>query len=165
MKPVGFFILLAGCAPPLQQELLIIDELEVTGVSDFSKLDLEVHLYELIDEEGTERYLGCAGEGSGLEDVDLSDVRFDLEAFFVTSNGTQPLEAEDLTAERFRLVVIEDDEMPCPVEQNATDGPVIDRQDDLVGKSSAIDRGDLRWRVSLSFDDVVRISTATKIDG
>lgn len=143
----------------LPDDTLIIETIEVTGVGGdqvFARnLEVEVHLYART-EMGRE-FLGCAGEVSGLDDVDLPDTTYRPFANFVDRYGDGPLVISELPETVF-FIVTEDDSYRCPAEQSA-DGPdfsgnITERsdQDDLAGISDDVTSTSLRTRTQLDFD-------------
>ncbi|MCB9559795.1 MAG: hypothetical protein H6709_04885 [Kofleriaceae bacterium] len=102
-------------------DLLWVSSIEVTGETDGlgSLLEVEVHLFDA--DSGA--FLGCAGQGQGLEDVDLDDVVYDVFAPLVTPAGRR-LDAADLAGRNLRLEVIEDDQLPCLAPPGPADDPI-----------------------------------------
>src|SRR5689334_8732148 len=70
------FASLAACTGTSDPELEI-NHVEVTGETDFGNLEVEVHVVDA----DTNEWLGCAGQDQGLENVDVSDVGYDVSAF------------------------------------------------------------------------------------
>jgi hypothetical protein len=107
---------------------LEIDQIQVTGETDgISALDVEVHVFDA----DTDEWLGCAGQEQGLEQVDQSDVTYDVSAFPEDGGGFR-LRDSDLFGRNIYFEVIEDDIDPCPAPPNFAGG------DDLIGDSGPI---------------------------
>ncbi len=125
--------LAAGCSSPEPDpDRLWVDRIRVIDESDglFGLLDIEIHLFD----HATGEHLGC----SSLEPVDLADMTYELEAYFV--RGKRRVTPADLSGHDVVIEVIEDDSDPCP------SPPVFNPKDlaadDPVGTSAPI-AGDL----------------------
>ena len=93
-------------APPL---FVGITEIEVFGVTDVQplsdRLEVEVHMFDAV----TQRFLGCSGQDSGLEEVDYSDVAYLVGATFqAPPNGQTDLTIDAVLGRDVYLVVVED---------------------------------------------------------
>jgi hypothetical protein len=122
----------------------MVREIEVTGETDLGALDVEVHLFD----QGTRVHLGCSGRDQGMEVVDVSDVRYSINAEFERPNG-DTLYADDLRGRPLELIVIEDDVNPC------TRPP--DMEDDVVGIRQGLDHATLALGGLQSFDNVIAL--------
>lgn len=127
---------------------LHLAELEVTGETDFGLLEIEVHLFD----QDTRTHLGCAGEEEDLEFVDASDFRYRLEAELIRPGTDDGIHERDLAGRRIELIVIEDDDLPCPVPP----GP----DDDVIGIARDLGAGSFETGASFSFDRVVTMRAA-----
>lgn len=146
----------AAACGGLPEDTLLIERIEVSGVQGdqvfAENLEVEVHVYErTLDGR---RYLGCAGEDTGLEQVDLPNTEYYPEAYFVRRNGSNVLRLSELPDEIF-FVVTEDDSLACPVEQSADaedfTGGTRSNQDDLAGISPDVATAALYERKVLDF--------------
>lgn len=120
-----------------------VTELEVSGETDFGLLEVEVHLFD----QDTRVHLGCAGEEEGLEDVDASDIRHLISAELIRPGTDDGLHESDLAGRRIEMIVIEDDDLPCPVPP----GP----DDDVIGIALDLGVGAFDTGAIFSFDRVV----------
>ena len=159
-------LLVVGCGSPIENGSVIIDELELGAVESDGPLsgglELEIHLYEIGDLG--ERFISCAGAGTGLGDVDRGNSTFrDLSAHFEPSFGRAgTLLISDIDAELLRVRVTEDDEDPCPVEQNSGRGELnITNDDDLISVSDTFTKEQLSEGVELSFGSVPLLRLGT----
>jgi hypothetical protein len=134
---------------------LVFDDLpyataiEITNTTDtggFSDLDVEVHLLDA----ATDAWLGCAGQLSGLEEVDDSDVRYDVLATFVNGTGAM-LGIGDLAGRDVRFHVMEDDTLPCPSSMDLA-------TDDIVGTSAPVAAENIAGTGPMAFGDVVHLA-------
>ncbi len=157
--------LLVGCVSPIERGSIIIDAIDLEGVDDDGplggRLEIEVHLYEIVD--GRERFLSCAGGGSGLSRVDDPNASYrNLSAFFEPRfAGAGSLLLDDIEAEELRVRVIEDDDDPCPREQNTGVGVDLNNDDDPVGTSEVFTKMELSEGVTLSFPSVPLLRMGT----
>lgn len=119
--------LAAGCTGGDGVDRLWLTDIEVTGETDFGALDVEVHLFDAIDHT----HLGCAGQGDGLEDVDQSDVHYQVAALFQDPVDGGEVTPFDIVGRSIEVQVIEDDVAPCP----APPGP----DDDVIGIATGLD--------------------------
>jgi hypothetical protein len=89
-----------------------INEIQVKNLSDgIGSLEIEVHIHEL----GTDRFLGCSGQINGLREVDVSGRFYVVNAKFTLDQSRQRnLTYYDVKDKNIYLVIIEDDEAPCP---------------------------------------------------
>jgi len=133
-----------GCFASNPPELWITD-VQVTGETDFGFLEVEVHLFDA----DTGEFLGCSGQNEGLENVDVSDVDYQVDAHFVDPGGVHRLHPGDLAGRAVEVQVIEDDQDPCPVAPGTLD--------DVIGISDPIDGGAIGPDLPLSFDRVVSL--------
>ena len=132
--------LASGCTGGDGIDRLWITDVEVTGENDFGALEVEVHLFDAVDHT----FLGCAGQGDGLEDVDESDVHYTVSALLRRATDGGELTPFDITGRSIEVQVIEDDVDPCPLPP----GP----DDDVIGIATGLD---LFTGRPASFDDVV----------
>ncbi len=135
----------AACTGGDGRERLGITTIEVTGETDLGALEVEVHLFDAL----TGGHLGCAGQGDGLEDVDHSDVRYQVFGCFrdpVYGNEVAP---SAVVGRAVDVHVIEDDSMPC------LDRPGPD--DDVIGIATGLD---LAAGQTVGFDDVTALRIA-----
>lgn len=119
--------------------------IEVSGETDGpfdSSLEVEIHL-----EDAAGGHIGCAGQNSGLEDVDDNLIRYDVLSTFVDTAGRR-LSFDDLAGRNIELHVMEDDTLPCP---SATDLGT----DDIIGTSAAIPAASLATLPPQSFGNVI----------
>ncbi len=157
--------LFMGCVSPIEPGSIIIDAIDLEGVDSDGplggRLEIEVHLYEIID--GRERFVSCAGGGSGLSRVDDPNASYrNLSAFFeprFAASGSLLL--EDIEAEELRVRVIEDDNDPCPSEQNTGSGVDLSNDDDPIGSSEVFTKMDLSAGVNLSLPRVPLLRMGT----
>lgn len=126
-------------------DALRITDIEVTGETDFGSLEVEVHLFDALDHT----FLGCAGQGEGLEDVDASDVTYAVSAYFRDSDFE--IDPVDLAGRSIEVQVIEDDTDPCP----APPGP----DDDVIGIATGID---FYAGQTVAFEDVTLLRIAVE---
>jgi hypothetical protein len=146
---VSFSALIGGCVGTSDPELEI-DHLEVTGESDgISALDVEVHVFDA----DTGEWLGCAGQEQGLEEVDQSDVAYDVLAYPEDAGGFR-LRDSDLFGRNVYFQVIEDDIDPCPAPPNYDGG------DDLIGESGPLPGDIFSTPAHYSFDRVVDLGVS-----
>jgi len=89
-----------------------INEIEVKNLTDgIGSLEMEVHIHEA----GTDRFLGCSGQLNGLQPVDVSGRRYAVNARFTLDQSRQRnVTYFDIKDKNIYVVVIEDDEFPCP---------------------------------------------------
>ncbi len=119
-------------------------------------LDIEVHLYAVDGDQRT--FLGCSGEQQGLEDVDVQNTDHEVQASFIHVDPSTPITMADLAGKTVSFVVIEDDEFPCPMEQDATIAPPVElTYDDLLGESPPVLAASLGEGGPLAFDDVTAL--------
>lgn len=135
---------LAGCVGDDGPQLRLTT-LGVTGETDFGLLDVEVHLFDATSHQ----HLGCSGQYEGLEDVDASDVTYQVDAWFREPDRDVEVQPSALTGRSIELQVIEDDLARCP----APPGP----DDDVVGISPPLDRSVFDAGQPLAFDNVTAI--------
>lgn len=138
--------LFAGCGGNDPPELWITS-IEITDEEDFSRLDVELHLYDANSDE----FLGCSGKTDGMEDVDASDLEYSIEAAFYDRDDRR-IHPRDLRGRDVIIEVWEDDGLPCPVPATTTDG------DDPVGVSGPLAGDNIAALGALSFDNVVRLT-------
>jgi hypothetical protein len=136
---------LMACGSTDHEPRLFIDELEITGETDFGALDVEVHLFD----EATRAHLGCAGADEGLEQVDASDIRYTLDAFVRSTATGDALTESELFGRSIEVIVIEDDAVPCP----APPGP----DDDVVGLAGQLGLEVFDTAPVLAFEGVVAL--------
>ncbi|MFQ5651776.1 MAG: Ig-like domain-containing protein [bacterium] len=138
-------------------DTIAITEIKVSGIIDGgfngpTRLEVEVHMYE----QGSNRFLGCSGRGSGLRTVDESDVLYTVEAFFQKPvHGTDLLTFGDVIDRVIYLRVIEDDADECPSPANST-------PDDAIGVSAPFDGVDLFTASVMQFDKVSHLRIGRK---
>lgn len=135
---------LAACADD-GLEHLEITTIQVTGEVDFGALEVEVHLFDAVDLT----HLGCAGQDDGLEQVDDSDVRYQLVARFQDPRDGSEVDALDLAGRAIEVQVIEDDTDRCPTPP----GP----DDDVIGIATGLD---FRAGQTVAFDNVTALRIA-----
>lgn len=131
-----------------------ISELQLHGVSDSGLLEIELHLFDT----GSNTFLGCSGPLHGLNGVDYSGLRYSLDAHFVPPGSVsgypvprgQWLTAEDVADKTLRLVVLEEDAVPCPAPPSADEDDVIAEVASLPGASLAAPR-------TMQFGDVTHL--------
>lgn len=128
-------------------DALRITDIEVTGETDFGSLEVEVHLFDALDHT----FLGCAGQGEGLEDVDASDVTYAVSAYFRGPDSDFEIDPLDLAGRSIEVQVIEDDTDPCP----APPGP----DDDVIGIATGID---FYAGQTVAFEDVTLLRIAVE---
>jgi hypothetical protein len=97
-------------------DIVRVTAIEVTNEGDFSLLDMEVHM---IDSDN--QFVACAGN-PGLEDVDASDVHYEVDAPFMAAG--LPVGSIEVGARAVRFAVWEDDNNPCPVAAGSGDDPL-----------------------------------------
>lgn len=131
-----------------------ITEIEVTNETDSGTLlEVEVHLYDA----RSGFFLGCSGEADGLGPVDESDIPYFVTAFFGRApDGAELLTVEELEGRDVFVVVVEDDQDPCPVPTN--DGTLDLVTDDLIGTSPVFRGEDLHVGVGFGFDAVTWVT-------
>lgn len=127
-----------------------ITEIEIANESDSGTLlEVEVHLYDW----QTGLFLGCSGQADGLGQVDESGVTYFPTGFFGRPpDGADLLTVEELIGRDLFVVVVEDDDEPCPVPTN--DGTFDLVTDDHIGTSPVFRGEDLDVGVAFGFDDV-----------
>ncbi len=130
---------------------LVISEIEVTDIDDQGSadnpLEIEMHLFE----QGTGRFLGCAGRSSGLQSVRRSDSLYHVSAYFRTSRS--PVVFSDIAAREVFLAGFEDDLHPCP-DPPRTSGFI---RDDSLGVSQPFSAAVLENEQVLRFGRVVHL--------
>jgi hypothetical protein len=153
-------VLLSMCAAcgdtgftPEDPYYLVITEIELVNVTDVQLLndllEVEVHLYE------GNRFLGCAGQDSGLRDVEQSGMWYPVRAYFQRPpDGDAALTLAELSGRTLHVEVVEDDERPCP-SPAVLQRPGRATGDDLIGISPPFTVGDPTRPQALRFDDVV----------
>jgi hypothetical protein len=134
----------AACFTSERDPVLIVTDIEVTGENDLSLLDVEVHLFD----ESTRAHLGCSGQRQGMEPVDDNDIRYALDAVFVRPDESEIID-RDLIGRPIEMIVIEDDEFPCP----EPPGP----EDDVIGLAAGLDIATFDVGQLLTFDRVTAI--------
>jgi len=117
-------------------DLVKVTSMEVTNTIDHSgALEIEVYVFD----DTTNAFLGCAGSAHGLGPVDVSDVRYAVDAQLVNVSDL-PLRASELGTHPIRFEVWEDDDDPvCPT-------PLNPNGNDLVGKGPA--KTVAQWKVA-----------------
>ena len=133
-------------------ETILIEEIQLRDVRDNSSssdpLEIEIHLFN-----ASTRFLGCAGEKSGMGSVNISGTLYKLDAYLLKS-ALEPIAYEDLAADSVYFEVIENDIDACP---NSNRGSGL-LADDLVGKSLRLAARDLGQRQTFNFGRVDRLS-------
>ncbi len=100
--------------------------------------------------------LGCSGADSGLRDVDEASVRYFVSGYFQRPpDGETELTLDDVVNRDVFLLVIEDDQDPCPLPTNEGSFDLI--ADDLIGESAVFRGEDLADGLVFAFDDVARL--------
>ena len=141
---VGALAVTAACVESDRDPVLIVTDLEVTGENDLSLLDVEVHIFD----QTTRTHLGCSGQDQGMESVDDNDIRYALEAVFVHGDESEVID-RDLLGRSIEMIVIEDDDLPCP----EPPGP----DDDVIGLAPDLDIATFDAGALLAFDRVTAI--------
>ena len=126
-----------------------ITEIGVTNEHEFSRLEIEVHIYDRAD-----NFIACSGQINGLEHVDGSNRLYSVGAFFNKPDGGY-LTYDDLQDKVIYLVVIEDDSLPCPEPGGVGD--------DFVGKTETFRGQDIAGTKVLQFDDVTRLTVTVSL--
>jgi hypothetical protein len=107
-----------------------------------------VHIYEY----GTERFLGCSGDHSGLNYVDEPGILYRVRACFQKpDNHEEALTYEDIQNRMIYLKVIEDDDNACPAQDSIP-------PDDLVGTSPPFPGSSLFPPRTMQFGDVKHLT-------
>lgn len=101
----------------LLDDIVRVTAIQVTNESDFSLLDMEVHMFD-----SANQFVGCAGN-PGLEGVDASNVHYDVNAPFITAEEMR-LGGADIGDRAVRFEVWEDDAAPCPSPAGGSDDPL-----------------------------------------
>lgn len=134
-------------------EAVRVASISVFNVFDVGLLDLEVFLFE----DATNKFLGCAGQGSGLGDADENLKTYEVNADLMSPSGAL-LDFRSLPTTALRFEVWEnDDAEECLTLPNTSGG------DTLVGASPALTLAE--WtaqRAPLSFG---RVSTFEAVVG
>ena len=122
---------------------VVISEIEVTNEFDVGRLEVEVHIVDA----RSGYMIGCSGSGQGLRGVDSTDIRYYVDADFVTPEGYQ-LFLEDFEYRDVEIWVIEDDEANCP-------GPYIPHADDIIGISRPFHAEEFYYTLDMAFGNVI----------
>lgn len=130
-----------------------ITEIAVTNEYEFSRLEIEVHIYDRAD-----NFIACSGQINGLEHVDASNRFYSVGAFFNKPDGGY-LTYDDLQHKAIYLVVIEDDSYPCP----APGGDFFPFSDDFVGKTETFPGRDIAGTKAMQFDDVTQLTVTVSL--
>ncbi len=141
------------------RDVILIHEIEITNMccdqAFGPQLEIEAHLY---DSEG--RFLGCAGEKSGLVGVNEDDTRYAVEAYFQKPPlGLEKLLFEEMKQKQVYLKIVEDDQDACPIQENATRDNVSSTDDEL-GRSATFAGESLASARVMGFHDVVYLKIA-----
>ncbi len=131
-----------------------IFELQLHGVSDSGLLEIELHLFDA----GSNAFLGCSGPLHGLLSVDYSGLRYSPDAHFVPPGSVsgypvprgQWLTAQDVAGKTLRLVVLEEDAVPCPAPPSA-------EEDDVIAEVAALPGASLAAPRTMQFGDVTHL--------
>lgn len=150
MRTIGTVLaafLFTGCFGTDPPELWITS-IEITGESDpFSRLDVELHMYDA----DTDEFVGCSGNDQGMERVDASDLRYPIQAWIYDVQQDRRVDPPDLLAREVIVEVWEDDGNPCPSPAAAADG------DDLVGISGPLPGDGIGEVGPISFANVIEL--------
>ena len=130
-----------------------ITEIAVTNEYEFSRLEIEVHIYDRAD-----NFIACSGQINGLEHVDASNRFYSVGAFFNKPDGGY-LTYDDLQDKVIYLVVIEDDSYPCPT----PGGDFFPFSDDFVGKTETFPGRDIAGTKAMQFDDVTQLTVTVSL--
>lgn len=122
---------------------IVINEIRVADIGSDGLLaesyEVEVHLFD----QDSGRYIGCAGENTGLGDVSDSNATYTVSAWFQSAQTAGHVQMDDVRGQRIEVVVIENDDEPCPVAR--TEGDLITSGDDhfmtMVVMGDAIEMG------------------------
>jgi len=130
-----------------------ITEIAVTNEYEFSRLEIEVHIYDRAN-----NFIACSGQINGLEHVDVSNRHYSVGAFFNKPDGGY-LTYDDLQDKVIYLVVIEDDSLPCPI----PGGVGFPFSDDFVGKTETFPGRDIAGTKAMQFDDVTHLTVTVSL--
>jgi hypothetical protein len=127
-------------------DVVYVSAIEVTDERDGGdRLEVEVHLFEA----ETNIHLGCSGQDNGLEDVDGSDVRYQVLGLFDDTASPGPLRLSSIADRDVVVRVIEDDANRCPAPPGGSD--------DSIGTSAPLAGAAIPTEPPMQFDAVVHL--------
>ncbi len=134
-------------------EAVRVASISVSNVFDFGSLDLEVFLFE----DATNKFLGCAGQDSGLGAADENLKTYQVDADLLSPSGAL-LELSSLPTTALRFEVWENDDP-----DECLTGPNTSGGDTLVGASPALTLA--QWKTQHTPLSFGRVSTFEAVVG
>jgi hypothetical protein len=127
-------------AVPPPEGVLRVTAIQVPNLdpNESGLLEMEVHLYEM----GSGTFLGCSGAIHGMLTVDQPGVPYALNAYFVRPGSVSRYPAPqrawlthaDVRGRMLKVVVVEDDDTPCPLANDGKD-KVFEQLEGISGDS------------------------------